>query len=342
LQKARCIALDVGAETYLNYSPMQDGTVALVACSEFLRLAPTGELLTHVSIHGDGAVRNNDLSGIALSSDGRYIITTGGPLDRQIRLFSTEEIITTGRAGTCCTLETPSGATEVAFHPRETVAACLVYPSPGSPASSRVQFLRLDGGNGTISFDETIPSIMVRYHVYRIAFSSGGRYLGIASGEVDDGWAGTNGEVAIYDATPLGRREHRIKWQGVYYNAFCSVLTAIVFSPVADRGAIIFEDKFRLLDLPNGANVGTKRNLYPYDIAFLPGAEGCERLATGTNEGCSVFDTRTLKRTALFRLAPGLSGSVRRLTYIAPLDALGALRYDGTLTLLPAKDARKE
>lgn len=119
-------------------------------------------------------------------------------------------------------------------------------------------------------------------------------------------------------------------------------VTAIAFSPVADRAAVIFDDKFRLLDLPNKANGGTKRDLYPDDIAFLPGQEGRELLAAGTYEGCSVFDTRTLKRIARFSLAPGLNGSVKRLTYIAPFDTLAALRYGGTLTLLAGKDARKE
>ena len=239
-----------------------------------------------LSIEWEGIIHDS-CSGIGTLSSGSHLVTSGDSTDRKLKLFAIEttENKPIFGPGLAYVKELGNGASALSAHPQEPIIAFAGFPDRYSiKPEPNILFFRIapseissDKGPNSATEDPTTQdtitvlsereSLHSRYNVQSIRWSKTGSLCGIAEGEIDDGWEGTNGVARVFRWEDEEKR-----WDPVFYTAFSQVVKNIVFHPYRDIAAIAYEDKIRLVELKNGSVISTKRKLDIWSgiMAFTP------------------------------------------------------------------------
>jgi WD40 repeat protein len=239
---------------------------------------------------------HNSCSGIGILPPGGHLVSTGYSTDRKLKLFtigkSEKESIFDPEPAYVS--EIGSGASALSAHPQEPIVACAGFPDRYSANHEpNIRFFCIASSESTTEEPKTKNSIAVlpareplhsRYFVNSFSWNNNGSLCGVAEGEVDDGWEGTNGVARVFRW-----EEDEKRWDPVFYTGFSQVVTRIIFHPNRNIAAIAYEDKIRFVDLENGAVIATKRKLYLWSgiMAFTP--EG-DYLAVGDYKSIIYID----------------------------------------------------
>ena len=205
----------------------------------------------------------SQLRGISLSADGTGLFCIGGRGSRSSTYYNLAD------GGTV-----PINQTDT----KEMIEICSYNPVPGtdllaraqwdSPDRMIIQFLSQDEETGLYVPVPSVPELTSEYLISSIVWSPDGKRIIITSGDVDDGYKGTNGTAEIYEYDRSGSK----KWECLYGNVFSQIIGNGCFSENGSIAAYNFDDKIRFIDTSKGTVLSTKRKTLINDMAFYNSA----------------------------------------------------------------------